>query len=360
MRPVTNNPSPVLHPQGFNDICAENISIWANLAKSLFWKAEQNCHYITLPLQPRLFGQEEHKLYEIGKRVLIGPLAFTATLLLLPIGLLGHGLTALSNSLHSREFVYWEGLCNEIRTLEPKILHLNACMFAGGLPYEFGGLRTAGERFCDLIALIIKEAPDLFFLCEFSETITPRLYEALKNEYKHFFVNIGSNACGMDASLCIACKIPLVKEPQFMASQVEADGDQKMMYRGYFILETANHRYLYAHLNPKSERIRHEQFKEIQLIVKEEGSPWLILGDLNVDRGSSLHDSVKKDGFYDVIESQHGRVSTSLEGESIDYFLTFKDQPIIMVTKIIDTYDNRQKALSDHKAIVAEVKNKRP
>ncbi|WP_316357853.1 hypothetical protein [Candidatus Neptunichlamydia sp. REUL1] len=43
-------------------------------------------------------------------------------------------------SFHSREFTYWEGGGQEVRPERPKALHLDACMFSGGLPYAlFGG-----------------------------------------------------------------------------------------------------------------------------------------------------------------------------------------------------------------------------
>ena len=229
---------PTLHAQTASALCADNLNFLGNYAKSIFWRAEQNVHYTFLPIHQNHLGQSENKLIEIAKRLLIGPPALAITLLLAPFAILGHVSTALSHALQSKEFVYLEGLYEEISKDTLKIMHLNTCMLPGGLTYLFGGMRTAGERFNDLMHLIKFEDPDIVFLSEFSETLTPRLYESLKHLYKHFFVNIGSNAFGMDASLCVLCKIPLAKEPRFIPSLVEAAGTQRLMYRGYFILET--------------------------------------------------------------------------------------------------------------------------
>lgn len=359
----------LLHPRSFKDQCAETLNLIANVAKSLFWKAEQNLHYVFLPIVLQHLGQEQRKLTEIAKRILIAPFAVTATLLFTPLALLGHCLTGLSNRLNSRKFVYLEGICEEKTTQSPKIMHLNACMLAGGLPYLFGGVATAGERFQKgLIPLINREDPDIVFLSEFSETMTPRLYESLKRKYKHFFVNIGSKAVGMDASLAVISKVALTKEPEFVPSTVKADGSQKFFSRGFFIMETKEYRYLYTHLHPQntpaSISIRSRQIQEIKRLIesKEGSTPWVVLGDLNIDRGSEGHQEMKESDFIDVIEEEHGPVSTAAEGlekgsikteESLDYFLTVRDKPIAVQTQVIDTYTDKRNALSDHKAIVA-------
>ena len=50
-------------------------------------------------------------------------------------------------------------------------------MFPGGLPYLFGGMRTAVERLEQLGEFIHTINPDLFFLCEFSPTLSSKLYQ---------------------------------------------------------------------------------------------------------------------------------------------------------------------------------------
>ena len=358
----------LFYPESFKDQLAENLSIIANFAKSLFWKAEENLHYVFSGSVLNELSPNHVRVYEIVKRVLIAPFALAATIILIPIAVIGHCLTGVSNCLHSREFVYLEG--SGSLTGHLKIMHFNTCMLAGGLPFLFGGVRSAGERLNELIPRILEEDPDILFLCEFSETMTPRLFKSLKTKYKHFFVNIGSNACGMDASLSVLSKVPLINAPEFIPSRIEAQGEQKFFYRGYFIMETENCSFLYTHLHPKSTplatRIRQRQLKEILDLIEHKGqeTPWIVLGDLNINRGSSQHEEMKNLGFVDEIENAHGIIPTSAEGlsegkvkyeESLDYFLTLKGKPIPMETKVIDTYSNPGAALSDHKAIVANI-----
>lgn len=255
-----------------------------------------------------------------------------------------------------------------MRPERPKALHLNACMFPGGfLPYTFGGVRSAGERMEELKALIEGINPDIFFLCEFSQTLSGKLFESFQEVYRHFFVNVGPNAKGMDASMAVVSREPIVNEPKFFPSKIEAEGEQKCFYRGFFHVETEKVNYVYVHLHPKetdrAKEIRQEQLAEIKKITEKfaNGKTWVILGDINIERGSAGHQAMLEMGFRDVIQEQHGNVETCINGlgegekrnpESIDGFLVIGGG-LQMQTEIHDTYEDPRKALTDHKGISA-------
>jgi len=358
-----NSGSVTYHAEMSADICAEKLNTFANVIQRPFWYCAQNAHYYySNPLNdPALTDQ-------IATRVLrCVPNAVGAACALF-LAFPGFGLKGLSNYFHSpsREYTYWEGKGEEIRPEHPKVTHLNVCMFPGWLPYWFGGVRTAGERMEELKAFMEKIDPDIFFLCEFSQTLSGQLYDLFSDSYKHFFVSVGSNAMGMDASIAVVSRLPIVSAPQFFPSKTEPEGDQKYSYRGYFFVETDKVNYLYTHLHPtetdRAKEIRQEQLEEIKALIEENknGKAWVVLGDINIERGSEGHESMQAKGFQDVIQDQHGNIETCINGleegitkdpKSFDAFLVFGD--LILETSVQDTYQEPRKALSDHKAITA-------
>lgn len=232
-----------------------------------------------------------------------------------------------------------------------------------------GGMRTAGERLEEVFQLIRLQNPDIFFLCEYSQTLSGYLYEAFKDNYAHFFVNIGPNALWMDANMAVVSRVPLISLPQFIPFTIQAEGDQKSAYRGYFFVETQYLNYLYVHLYPKdtarAKQIRLEQIGEINTYIDDHKSekPWIVLGDFNIERGTEDHEEIKKKNFRDLIQEQQGNFETCIgdlleertKSESIDAILLRGDATIS--TNIIETYDKEKPymALSDHKIIVGEL-----
>jgi len=272
-----------------------------------------------------------------------------------------------ANPLHEDSLTDRKGEGEEVRPERPKALHLNACMFPGGLPYAFWGVRTAGERMEQLKVFVESINPDIFFLCEFSQTLSGKLFESFQEGYRHFLVNVGANAKGMDASMTVVSREPIVNEPKFFPSKIEAEGEQKSSYRGFFHVETEKVNYVYVHLHPKetdrAKEIRQEQLAEIKKITEDfaNGKAWVILGDINIERGSTGHQAMLEMGFCDVIQEQHGNVETCINGleegekrnpESIDGFLVIGGD-LQMQTEIHDTYEDPRKALTDHKGISA-------
>lgn len=363
MEPVSRETEVVTyHPETSTDDVAQRLNHLANEVQRPFWYFAQNVHrYAANPLH------EDSLTDSVAKRFLSGGAHAIGASLGAFLALAGFALKGLSNRFHSREFTYWEGLGEEVCPERPKVLHLNACMFPGGLPYAFGGVRTAGERMEQLKAFVESINPDIFFLCEFSQTLSGKLFESFQESYRHFLVNVGSNAKGMDASMTVVSREPIVNEPKFFPSKIEAEEEQKSSYRGFFHVETEKVHYLYVHLHPKetnrAKEIRLEQLAEIRKITEEfaNGKVWVVLGDINIERGSAGHRSMLEMGFRDLIQEQHGNVETCINGleaggkrdpESIDGFLVIGGD-LVMQTEIHDTYEDPRKALSDHKGISA-------
>ncbi len=348
------------YPESLKDDIAERMNQLANEMQRAFWYFAQNVHrYVVNPLH------EDDLINSVAKRFFGGGVHAVGALFGAFLAVAGFALKGLSNRFHSREFTYWEGQGEEVRPEKPKVLHLNACMFPGGLPYAFGGVRTAGKRMKELKAFIEDIHPDIFFLCEFSQTLSGKLFEYFREDYRHFFVNVGSNAKGMDASMTVVSREAIINEPKFFPSMVRAEGDQKAFYRGFFHIETKELSYLYVHLYPKetdrAKEIRQEQLVEIKKLTEDyaNGKIWVVLGDINIKRGSAGHRAMLKMGFRDVVWEQYGDIETCINGleegekrnpESLDAFLVI-GEGLQVETKVHNTYEDPRKALSDHKGI---------
>ena len=310
-----------------NDL-GDDCIVFANHLQRPFWYFEQNTHYYLLnPLNdPTLTTTDA-----VAKRALLGLFNLVSCVLTLPLAFSAFCIKGLGNRLHSKEFTYWKGNGTEILSpINHKVTHLNTCMFPGGLPYLFGGMRTAGERLEQLGEFIHIIDPDLFFLCEISPTLSSSLYQLFSNSYTHFLINIGPSACGMDAAMAIISRVPILYA-HFFPSNTIAEGEQKLSYRGYFLVETEAINYLYVHLHPKdtkrAKEIRLEQLEEITNIINdnENHKPFVILGDFNVDRGNTNHKKmINTMGFSDLFYEKHGTMETATDGGSVDGILTLK------------------------------------
>ena len=234
-------------------------------------------------------------------------------------------------------------------------------MLPGGLPYIFGGMRTAGERLKELGELIHTIDPDLFFICESSATLSRSLYQLFSDSYTHFLVNIGPSACGMDASMTVISRIPIL-HAHFFSSNIIPEGAQKLSHRGYFLVETEEANYLYVHLHPKdterSKEIRSKQLKEIADIRKKikNKKPLVILGDFNIDRETANHKTmITTMGLSDPLYNQFGKEETAKDGGSVDGIFTLENEELNTKITIYETYGKTTPPLSDHKAITANI-----
>lgn len=349
-------------PQNISDQFAAGLNLFANNLQRPFWYCEQNLHrYAANPLEEdQLTESVAYRIFKgachgVGLALGAFPAAFS------------FGLKGLSNYFHTRDYLYIQGRGEELNPSLPYFFHLNACMFPGGLPMSFGGVRPAGERWDEFKEFMHGVNPDIFFLCEFSQTMTPHLVADFEERYPHIFANIGTNAKGMDASMACVSRIPILSQPRFHPSQTVPDGEQKASFRGYFHVETEKVHYLYTHLHPKetdrAKEIRQEQLDEIKAIAENpEEKPWVILGDINIQRGSEGYQQMLDKGFRDLLAEQHGmEVETCINGlekgvkenpESIDMVLVLGDLGNLQIqTAVHDTYENPRLSLSDHKGI---------
>jgi len=337
-----------------DDLLAKRILHLANEIQRPFWYMEEN-------FQRYAFNHLKDESLSVAQRIFKGTLSGIGASLSVFLVFGAFALKGLSSALSRREFTYWEGFGLE-KDQEKKVLHLNACMLPGGFPMIFGGMDGAGVRMEGLKTFIQREDPDIFFLSEFTETQSGKLFECFKSDYKHFFIDIGPNACGIDSSMAVVSKVPVVRSPRFFPTRVPAENEQKLYYRGYFHIETKARNYLYMHLHPGDSKcakeIRRRQLIEIKAITEKEsnGKLWAIVGDMNVDRRSDEYREVEALSLQDPLFKKYGIIETTTDGsgESIDgIWLTGGEDELSVQAKL--PCGSSKTPLSDHLAIIASI-----
>lgn len=350
------------------DQFSEPLATVANTLKGFFWVGEQKL-LITLGYCESKQGQTTsdklegiimnlpfllapvYKMLGFSSVASIGLGAFPLGVYFMVSGSLLHGFSTL---VHSHAWTVWKGGSKPISPTQVKVMHLNACMFEGSLPYHFGRQTPATERLDALEAKIKKNDPTLLFLCELGQTFSLSLYNRIHENYHLYVVNVGSMPSGFDSDLYFASKMDIQKV-DYIESEIPRIGDQRWMNRGYLIVETKEIKYIYTHLHPKiseeAQEVRRRQIEEeILPLMKEGAKPFLLVGDLNIDRNKEEYHLITKH-FDDHIKN----VPTCVEGdlsESVDYFLTLKGDYRI---KITHPEVNLDPDLSDHATLTTIV-----
>ncbi len=131
-------------------------------------------------------------------------------------------------SVEKTPFLYKKGLSLEknLSAEEAKyqftVLNLNTCFLPGELAFVHGGVALWQDRVSALAKKILSVGADVVCLQEvFPEDASYALYEALKDDYAHFYLAIGprplgfsQDALGFPSGLFVASKFP-VESPRF-------------------------------------------------------------------------------------------------------------------------------------------------
>ena len=328
------------------DQCIEKIKGLCSYLLTPFWKGEELIHRSILPFLP---GQN---ILELANRFFQFSMGLGLTIVGFPLALGGLLVTGICNQFHLRDFRYLKG------ELVPqkegnKFLHLNTCMFPGGLPLSFGGVMPACFRLNQLNRLLKEIKPDLLFLSEFNRTLVPPLYEAIKKEYAHFFVDIGLNGAGLESCLFIACRTQILTPPRYFPFRVLSIGEQKQINRGFFLLQNEECWSVFTHLHPHESRearaVRQAELLEIVEEIKKlpNNKSCYLIGDLNINRFDPLgeYEYLLSLGFTDQQNEIHEGTK-----EVVDYFLIYQGKKESRFDVSLIGSDG---VLSDHPLLVA-------
>lgn len=333
-----------------------------------FWYAEEMLHRCYIPITLGEYGQGDLIVVEIASRIFTHLWALPLLLITLPLKLLSATIIHLVKNSGLNDYTAIKSAAPEKQTRTPKLMHLNACMFQGGLPLTFGGVMPARLRMERLLALIEREKPDLLFLCEINPYDVKVLTTSLETDYPHIFERIGLNPFLQSSGLYVASKLPLVKPPEFHAFETSS-----ATKRGFFALETADNLYIYTHLSANRHADeRAVQMEAITTYCEAHPKNPILLGDLNINYHDTdeYEEQIQARGWHLLGEriAENAYTSSNALGTStgnntyLDYALAYKTDQIIAKTKLLETHTEPpevgySQSLSDHKALVCTLKD---
>ena len=355
----------------YRDFFGDKIQTLANLCIKPFWFVEQKLYSCFLPLHPREYGQAVSKIQEVCRRLFTFIFSVPAMLASLPFYFMGMALTGIGNVIKTRAYRYVEGNYHGEFTSQPKVFHLNACMFPGSLPCAFGGVSPASMRFDRLVTTIRENDPDIVFLCEFNRGLRMSMVNALKDRYSHFAIDVGLNATGLESSFFIAYRGELASPPLYIPFKEERKG----MNSGFFMFETPDTYYVTTHLknHEGTEEDTRTQLAQLKQILSHIENEWIqkrvvFMGDFNFERNSQQYQLLMEKGFIDRLSTGEETCTNAMQvhmdnleeavvSESIDYMLVLdrsqkKSQLDLHIVKSYIRDEYLHEALSDHHILI--------
>jgi endonuclease/exonuclease/phosphatase family metal-dependent hydrolase len=254
------------------------------------------------------------------------------------------------------------------------LLSWNVCCIPGGYSISDGGVMPWPRRFQRIVDVIREKDPDILSLQEVDTAAAFAFYEALKDRYAYFYVNIGSQAIGPSSWLFVASKFE-VKNPEFVPFKKEdLHGRSKSAMKGVFSFDIDSIHIISTHLGhsevPKTKggpeaTARKKQMEFVMSRLKDKPHA-LLAGDLNMGPGEfAAQNTGLSRGAVSTGMSWGGDAwCKKLSNEEIsppmnlDYIAAQGD--LELSTELVETRYNgtefNPSALSDHSGLLATVK----
>lgn len=333
------------------------------ICQPFFWSCEN--------LAVEWIQPKDDQIFSIFKRAIAVVLFVTLGIATIGGWVVGNCLKMAGAALTGKPYAYKAGEGAERWGEEFSLLSFNSCMYESGFPMLLGGVMPASYRVDRLAEMVLELDPDIVLLQELCLGPSKVLMERLKEQYPHFYTNIGPADAWIQhktigPELFIASKSPIVSPPRFV-SYVE--GKVKL---GFFCLETPTCWIVNAHFPEEAQDVVLNQIaEEMQRLTVETGKPCVLAGDLNYRR------AIPQELFHDPKEfvptcnnllssRMFGQEEQEPFGEVDDFILIEKNAfdthrmeiPEIRLVDLLDG-DNPWRALSDHKPVLARVRTTR-
>jgi len=275
------------------------------------------------------------------------------------------------------------------------LLSLNTCCLPNYQSLLFGGVRPWQERMEEMGTVIKESKSDILCFQElFDKNAAIALYEQLKEDYKYFYIHIGSKpfgfnpkAFGLGSGLFVASKIP-IKDPKYHPFQTQ----NSYINRGFFSFTLLDKNgkeihcittHLDAYDQDDAKKVREKQIEEIVHWINKNNVkndyPTVVCGDLNVpyrsgENGEKLIQkhfgspytkniqtvTLKNRTYCDYTDFWWNHKKFVIEPKILDYILVYpaKDESSTFLTTKVLSVSNIQKpqnALSDHQGLIATI-----
>ncbi len=180
------------------------------------------------------------KAVNLARKCFLGMGLITCAVLSTMTTLPGIALRLAVCKLEQEPYIYWEGGLEE-KVLENNTFTLflqNICFANAGYVISDGGVMPWRFRINAIIGKIKEQNADVVCLCEvFDINAALKLYQGMRNEYAHFYFNIGPRATGVSSGIFMASKFK-IHNPEFTAFPKELlIGRTKNAEKGVFAFD---------------------------------------------------------------------------------------------------------------------------
>lgn len=226
----------------------------------------------------------------------------------------GIALRHLAKSLQQHPFIYFEGNASEKKLEEKKFTFLswNVCFVSGGYSISDGGVTPWEYRIGKVTDKVKERDADVVCLYEVFDNLAAfRVFEDLKDQYSHFYFNVGPKSFGPSSGIFVASKYKMAN-PEFIAYPKDMlVGRTKNSEKGVFSFDLQNDAHSFArifttHLQHSEEPMYPTEEEviarkdAIELILgkmdQNHGKATILAGDLNLD-DEEFQSSFWKDHF---------------------------------------------------------------
>jgi endonuclease/exonuclease/phosphatase family metal-dependent hydrolase len=370
---------------------SQNNSLELFLFQLGSWLTEPACKTRELYWQSRIIddldqGKTKNKP---GKKILLLTGMVFYAVAAIVASLPGMLLRFIASKIQKDPFLYLQGKNSDNGLVGNSFTFLswNICCIGAGYAITDGGVLSWRYRIDRIAEKVLEMNADVISLQEVIDfDAALKLFQLLKNDYSHFYLNTGPKAFGPSGGLFVASKFR-VENPEFIAFPKDfLVGRTKHMQKGFFSFDIANDDAVFAriyatHLQhseecafPTLQEIESRK-KSMELItqnmnqVRNQNKALILSGDLNFDEDE--HNSSGWKDFFDPKRPLPRKTwggdeyCAKLVGKKVspaldyDYILTVKGTVQEGLISLIGTkYDSKiisSDALSDHEGLLAKI-----
>jgi endonuclease/exonuclease/phosphatase family metal-dependent hydrolase len=290
---------------------------------------------------------------------------------------LGIGLRWIVSQIETKPYLYFQGKALEVVKNDFSLLSWNIACNSGGYSISDAGVMPWAYRIDDIVKQLHAQDADVLSLYEvFDPEAGLYLYSQLKDQYAHFYFNIGARVIGVNSGIFIASKIA-IENPEFIAFPKEMlVGRTKSAEKGFFSFDVADFKIFSTHLQHSEEcdystseevEARKSEMELIMDKIRLVSGPIILTGDLNMGdeelttwsshfkKGEHSEKTWGGDQFYATLVGNK-QISPAM---NLDYTMVQRAE---ITTEIIPTgYDAtifNPSALSDHAGLMSYVTKK--
>ncbi|MCB1111777.1 MAG: endonuclease/exonuclease/phosphatase family protein [Chlamydiia bacterium] len=328
------------------------------------YKASEWLYEASTPLD---LENKRCELIERIAKVSAAALLLIPALMLHAVGLIGRGAQILVSSKPYLERGNYNP-SSQAKKICIGIYNMN--LFPGPMPTLFGGVEPGTKRLAQLADDVQNARLDVVCIAEGHDNKhVAKIHNILlqRGEEYNLLYAIGDRPFKFNSGLAILSKYP-IEEMEFHPFLYEER--QKMINKGFVSCKINGVRVIATHLDPANENVRRLELEEITRYQQQFTDPVVLLGDMNIKKGSDEYESSQLKSEYqssyveskpscndEILMAKRRGEKPPKQEDDIDYILVPNrfNTKTFTTTLAVETNDNPNQAHSDHAFKVSDI-----